>query len=70
MVDDDIQVSPSVKLSYPVADCRERCDNKKGSDNSIVKYGLKKGYTLDCLAQAHLISEDTILPTIMAQNPH
>lgn len=55
MVDDDVEVSPSFKLSLPVRDGREWGDDKEGAADSILVASIYKGERLDGLAQTHLV---------------
>jgi len=59
---DDIQVGPTLKLSLPVAKCRQWNDDKEWASNPILKDVIKKRYALYRLAKPHFIRQYTVLP--------
>lgn len=52
---DDIELSPGLELSLPIADRRERCDHKERAGNAISHYIIDEGQRLDRFSQTHFI---------------
>ena len=61
MIHDDVHVRPLLKLSLPVADGRQRHDDKVRPLDPSIEHLLQEGNGLDRLSQAHLVSKDAVL---------
>lgn len=62
VVNDDIKVSPGMKLSLPVCNSREGGDDEKGPFDADTMDLFQECDWLDGLSQAHLVSQDAVAP--------
>ena len=62
MVHDDIEISPGLELSLPVAKCRQRYNDKERASDTILIDVLQKRNALYRFAETHFIRQYAVLP--------
>jgi len=60
VVDDHVHVSPAVKLPLPVGNGAKGRDDQEGAADAVLVDGVNPGEGLDCLAETHLVSQETV----------
>lgn len=70
VVDNDVDLSPGAELPLPVGDGGKGGDDEEGSPQAHGKHLKEEGDGLDGLPQAHLVSQDAVLPVLEESGKH